>query len=145
VSGKSKKCISVTEVAGLGICEQQVILDRRYGKARSARLQAKAKRGIRAHSQFDQQVRRISDPRCFIASTLYGPNTHETRCLRGFRDQHLLPYRAGRCLCTLYYRVSPILVPALSRCPRLAALLRAGLNIAVKWIERRPREVADDR
>jgi len=145
VSGNGQKCISVTEVAGLGICEQQVILDRRFGKARSARLQAKAKRGIKAHTQFDRQVRGISDPRCFIASALYGPNAPETQCLRKFRDQCLLPYRVGRCLCTLYYRVSPTLIPAFRRCPHLAGLLRASLNITVSWIERRPREAADDR
>ena len=145
MSGRDQKCISVTEVAGLGICEQQVILDRRFGKARSARLQAKAKTGIKAHTQFDRQVRGISDPRCFIASALYGPTAHETQCLRKFRDQRLLARRAGRCFCNLYYRVSPTLIPALRRCPRLTGLLRASLNIAVRWIERRPREAADDR
>lgn len=138
---KNPKSVSVTDIAGLGICEQQAVLDAQFGKARSAALNARAKSGIAAHAKFDRQVRTVSDRRCFIASAVFGSDALETTTLRQFRDKILLPRKLGKALCRLYYAISPSLVPIINRSPRLAQMLRTALTLTINLIKRRWRKL----
>jgi uncharacterized protein YjbI with pentapeptide repeats len=64
---------------------------------------------------------------CFIATACCGSyDAPEVRILRRFRDESLLPSRAGRLLVAAYYRVSPPIARILERHERLRALVRAG-------------------
>jgi hypothetical protein len=44
---------------------------------------------------------------CFVATAVFGPLARETYTLRAFRDQYLLPTKAGKQFVEWYYRHSP--------------------------------------
>jgi hypothetical protein len=144
MSKRNTNSISVTDIAGLGVCEQQTVLDRRFGKVRSAELKARARDGIRVHASFHEQVRSANDPRCFIASTVFGRRALETHILRTFRDRHLMPYRMGRLFCRCYYRVSPMLIPWLARSAHARAGVRLLLRLIVHLVAPFSRTTTDD-
>ncbi len=56
-----------------------------------------------------------SSTNCFIATAVYGLDAPETNALRKWRDRSLLPHRFGRTLVSIYYGVSPRLVPMVTR------------------------------
>lgn len=144
MSKRNPNTISVTDIASLGICEQQTILDHKHGKARSKKLQHLAKGGIREHAAYDKQVSSISDPRCFIVSAVFGACAPETHLLRAFRDKHLMPYWWGRHFCCCYYRLSPKLTPLLMSNPHLLAAIRFLLRIITNVIKPKRRSQFND-
>ena len=144
MSKRNARAISVTDIAGPGVCEQQTVLDRRFGKVRSTALKARAASGTSVHAAFDGQVRSASDPRCFIASTVFGRRALETHILRTFRDRHLMPYRMGRLLCRCYYRLSPTLIPWLARSSYVRAGVRLLLRLIVSLVAPFSRTATDD-
>ncbi|AGG89038.1 hypothetical protein R2APBS1_1915 [Rhodanobacter denitrificans] len=133
--------ISATELATLGLCEQQAALDRTNGKGRATADQRRwLDAGTASHERARLAALRgaATDRRCFIASAVYGPDAPQTDILRRWRDRSLLPTRAGRAVVRCYYALSPRLVPVLQRCPRLGAAARWVLNRLVTRIESRP-------
>ena len=64
-----------------------------------------------------------------MATCVYGPAAPETRLLRIFRDEVLLPRRWGRCLVAVYYLVGPLACRVLERSPAAAATTRKVLNV----------------
>lgn len=52
----------------------------------------------------------VSRPGCFVATYVFGADDARTLALRNFRDEVLLPHRAGRLLVHMYYKLSPVLV-----------------------------------
>ncbi|MBU7009892.1 MAG: hypothetical protein HXS46_04330 [Theionarchaea archaeon] len=53
---------------------------------------------------------KVSSPRCFLATYVYGPASEELAILRGFRDKILLSSMFFSPTVELYYHVSPIAV-----------------------------------
>lgn len=144
MSDQHRTGISVTDVAGLGICEQQVVLDKQFGKARSNALQKKAKDGIKAHEAFDRQIRGATDPRCFIATAVFGELAAETNMLRRFRDEQLMPRKFGPKAIKLYYRISPVVASLIKRFPFLGQAFRAGLTTFLAYVRHQQTVVKDD-
>ncbi len=73
---------------------------------------------------------------CFVATAVFGPEAPELGPLRRFRDEVLLPRRAGRAFVRWYYRAGPGWARALERRPRLggaARLLLTGVVRALEW------------
>jgi hypothetical protein len=65
---------------------------------------------------------------CFIATACYGSyDAPEVLVLRRFRDEELLPSRAGRLAVGAYYRVSPPIAHTLERSPRLRRITRMAV------------------
>lgn len=76
---------------------------------------------------------------CFIATAVYGDvNAPEVLALRRFRDQSLLPYRAGRAFVIAYYKLSPPVANFLKTRPTLAKPVRAALSAFVRWQNKTP-------
>lgn len=136
-----RKSVSATELATLGRCERQLVLDARYGKTPARSTKADRQRGDREHLRHHVEAQRYAtqpmatgDRRCFIATAIYGPDAPQTWLLRHWRDHRLLPYPAGRFLVWLYYRCSPMIASLALRHPALHRSLRATLDRVAQWI-----------
>lgn len=136
----SNKSISATELATLGRCERQLVLNARYGKAASRTTQAARQRGDREHLLHHIEVQRYakepmatSDRRCFIATAVYGPDAWQTWALRDWRDRRLLPSPAGQILVRLYYATSPRIARLALRSTTVYRGLRFVLDRIVQW------------
>lgn len=127
---RQKAEVSATELAEMAFCEKRVLLAHQHGD-RSTPEQRKAKaRGLAAHERYLVEGRATaSDRRCFVASCVYGPAAPETRLLRIYRDEVLLPRRWGRCLVAVYYRVGPLACHVLERSPAATEMTRKVLNV----------------
>lgn len=71
---------------------------------------------------------KVSEPACFIATYLYGPNSEEVAILRGFRDVVLSPSPILSPVVEVYYKTSP----ALTECMRNSHLLK---SIALRLVD----------
>lgn len=136
--------VSVTELAQLGICEQQLLLDKDHGKQRSKTLKNLASDGERIHAQYERALSQATDSRCFIASEIFGPHAPETNCLRKFRDDFLAPHWWGRMLCSLYYITSPGVVGLVRRLPALRSALHVVLMVFVNLLRAKVGENRND-
>jgi len=68
---------------------------------------------------------------CFIATTLYGPEAHQTNVLRLFWDVRLAPSRTGRRFIRLYYEH---LGPWASHQLKRSLRLRKGTRFIMDWL-----------
>lgn len=106
----SKKPISASELGMAVKCPASVAhkyAGTKVSKASAQRMEA----GNQSHEKFNETLKaEARDPRCYVATMLYGQNGVETNLLRQFRDHHLLTNRAGRWFVGFYYRYSPKLV-----------------------------------
>lgn len=80
----------------------------------------------------------VSNPRCVVASWVFGPASDEVDALRRLRDRRLLEHRTGRVLVATYYRLGPNLVRAARVIPGSRRVLRSTLRIAVRLARPRP-------
>ena len=74
---------------------------------------------------------------CFIATAAFGSYMEpHVMVLREFRDERLLPHRAGRWFVRQYYKYSPPLADAIAARPWLKATARAGLLpvVGLAWL-----------
>lgn len=131
---------SISNIVATVYCERQAVLDREFGRARTADVERKAEHGTAAHRRFELEgkMQRTVDRRCFIATAIYGADAPQTNALRAWRDRALMPSRAGRWLVAGYYRLSPLAVRLVERWPGLATWVRHGLDGLLRRIGRRP-------
>ncbi len=127
--------VSAPELAQMGVCEQLVQFERRYGPRRSAQQRADMVRGGREHRRFflEGQVERKG--RCFIATLVYGEGAG-VAVLRSFRDRVLRPTPIGRAFILGYYRMAPGVCHLLEGHPHLVRATRALLRPVV-WMAAR--------
>lgn len=123
--------VTATDLAQMGVCETQVVLDAKFGRRRARSQEAAARRGDHAHDTFHRQAVAIAPslstskptkPWCFIATVVFSAASAETVILRAFRDAWLRPTRIGRAVIWRYYRVSPAIAKLLVRRPLLRAI-----------------------
>ena len=133
-----EKHIPITEIISTVYCEQKYVFDKTYGDLSPKRVVEAAKAGTAEHSQFEAEGRagNRGDSRCFIASHIYGIEAPQTNSLRAWRDQHLLPSKAGRVVMSSYYAISPIYLALLRRSSLLSLLTASLLDCFVKFIQR---------
>jgi len=89
--------LAVTELAKMGYCETLLVLNKtRKNGHKAYRDEAAIKRGNKEHDAFDARVKRehqpytpATDKRCFIATSVYGPDALQTERLRQWRDNSL--------------------------------------------------------
>jgi hypothetical protein len=73
VPGSADKIhVSASKLAQMGICEQLVQFEYRYGRRLSARQRADMARGNREHARFFLESQAAHKGRCFIATQVYG-------------------------------------------------------------------------
>lgn len=83
-----------------------------------------------SHQKTSRSQASSSNSNCFIATAVYGATAPETNTLRRWRDEVLLPRYMGRVLISVYYAVSPRLIPVIQR----NKCIRNGLKLALDKI-----------
>lgn len=84
-----------------------------------------------------KQFLKMSDkerPRCFIATSAFGPQSLEVQELRVFRDFTLKNTSWGRRFIMLYYKHSPAIACLLDKQPWLKPAVRAILRLMIKCV-----------
>lgn len=129
--------ISAGELAEMGLCEKKIHLRQLLGP-RQVCPQRKVARleGVVAHAAMHAASTKESKRQCFIATSIYGVDAPETDCLRSFRDTHLNPHWWGKCLVTLYYRVSPMIVRVIKRNPLVRRYVTTSLDHLIRCLSR---------
>jgi hypothetical protein len=137
MSKPAKNSVSATQMSKLGFCENQMLLDERFGGKRSKFVQKRALEGNRLHERAHRHAvtqQKADRSPCFVATCIYGIDAPQTNRLRQFRDQQLLVNRAGRALVWIYYQLSPKLIPTINKLPVLKRLLRRLLDGVIKHL-----------
>lgn len=127
--------VSASELAQMGVCEQLVQFEHRYGRRHSPQQHADMMRGDREHRRFFLEGRMERKGRCFIATLVYGEGA-EVAVLRSCRDQVLRATLIGRAFIFGYYRMAPGVCHLLEGHPHLARVTRALLRPVV-WMAAR--------
>lgn len=74
---------------------------------------------------------------CYVATMVYESNTApEVMTLRKFRDRYLKTTFLGRGFITMYYKNSPRFVQKHQNSPRTKKVIKVGLNIFVKFLDK---------
>lgn len=127
--------VSASELAQMGVCEQLVQFEHRYGRRRSAQQRADMMRGDREHRRFFLEGEAEQKGRCFIATLVYGEGA-EVAVLRSFRDRVLRATLIGRAFIFGYYRMAPGVCRLLQGHLHLLRITRALLRPVV-WMAAR--------
>ena len=136
------KSIPVTTVAEVMTCQRRVYLRPRHKEAVSLQMRTNRDRGIAIHKEAERLGDRAykatgTDKRCFIATTLFGAEAHETNVLRDYRDRVLRRNAGGRTLVSIYYKVSPSIADLLDSNEVIRKFAAALVRSIVRAIERR--------
>lgn len=137
---KQRRRMTVSELVAFSTCEAQAMFDLRYGKKRSRAWRKAAREGRQAHRKYARHVafgRGAGDPRCFIATAIFGADATETKLLREFRDSTLKKAWAGRMLISLYYRLAPAIARFCEKSPLVSAVMQRLLKGVLSGLERR--------
>jgi len=133
-----KDSLAATDLSKSAYCEQQVVLDRKYGAKRKEFVTQRASEGNRMHVKAHREaIRHLKrDSRCFIATSVYGPDASQTNRLRQFRDESLLSNWWGCLITDAYYAVSPWYVRVIERSASLHRLTTYMLDRLLCKIEK---------
>jgi hypothetical protein len=118
----------------MGVCEQRVLCEHRYGKQWTTRQRTDMARGDEEHRRFYRETRK---GRCFIATLVYGEG-REVTVLRDFRDRVLRASPMGRGLILAYDRTAPGICKVLAGRPRLVRIVRGVLRPLPRMARRSP-------
>ena len=136
---KATGFISATTIAQRSFCEQQLVLDKQFGRRETDIQKQRRERGDEEHLRHHLEAQRygsVRDSRCFIATELYGDVATETEQLRQFRDSSLMPTLWGRLLVRAYYEISPGIVGLMKRFPKTRAVIKPVINWFVRKVAR---------
>ncbi len=128
--------LAATQLAALGTCEIQVLLNARHGEAVTPAQAIARAEGVKEHERFDRVVRaqhnegrKVRRPGpCWVASVAYGPQDPRTDQLRRFRDRVLRRHAWGRAMVAMYYRSAPPVAEWLERHAGATWMVRRGLD-----------------
>lgn len=75
--------------------------------------------------------------KCFIATAAFGgADEPEVKALRGFRGRVLRKSAGGRAFIRVYETLSPPIASVVERSEALAAVVRVGVRVMARWVER---------
>lgn len=134
---KNKGFLSATTIAQRSFCENQMVLDKRYGKLETDIQRQRKERGDEEHLRHHLTAQKFGSPRdsrCFIATEIYGNTAPETEALRVFRDTRLMTSSVGKLVTSIYYDLSPSIVQMLKKSPLLKRILKRIIDWAVKRV-----------
>lgn len=89
------------------------------------------------HAQIVKQFLKMTNkerPRCFVATSAFGPKSDEVLFLRNLRDQRLKKSQWGRRLTLVYYKLSPAIACLLDKQAWLKPAVRAVLRLMIKCV-----------
>lgn len=114
-----------------------MVLDKQYGKQETDIQRQRKERGDEEHLRHHLMAKKFGtprDPRCFIATELYGNTAPETQALRLFRDAQLLKSLPGRMFTRMYYEISPSIVVLMQKSPALKKTVKLLIDLIVRRI-----------
>jgi hypothetical protein len=137
---KDVQHVSASQVAQLGACEYQIMLQARHGKRTTVAQALAIEEGTARHERFHEQGQRATGAPeakrwCFVASAVYGEAAPQTELLRGFRDQVLRKSRMGRAAIGVYYRYSPSVALLIQRNATAARVVRSVLDVVIAGLK----------
>ena len=131
-----RRSVPVTQLSEVAVCERRVYLASRLGRRTTEAQDRRMAAGTLAHANaFKQSAPDAPDPRCFIATAVYGSDSFQTNRLRAFRDGTLRKTLLGRLLIQTYYLCSPPLARFAERRPIVATAIRVVLNAILRHIK----------
>ena len=131
---KKKKYVTASDIGRVAFCPRSVSLEKQ-GHHVSTEAKRRRKAGDLAHKQFNKAVKKNSDPRCFIATAVFGEIHPVTNDFRRYRDTHLNTF-AGSLFIKMYYKTSPSICLIIQRFPTLKKSARGLLlYIHKRWIK----------
>jgi hypothetical protein len=74
----------------------------------------------------------ISEPSCYIATHVFGSYSSEVVFLRNWRDRTLSTYFLGRCIVSIYYSISPLLIKVFGGNKVFSMTMKKNLNYMLK-------------
>lgn len=133
---KTKKAVSASELAQMGVCERLVLFEHQCGKCSTARQRAAMRRGLMEHRRFYRDGLHRKG-RCYVVALIFGDGWESIAFLL-FRDRVLRPYAFGRRGIYTYYGTAPAVCRVLTRWPWLQPIIRmllkpvaCGLTVAL--------------
>lgn len=135
MASRRNQYTSASDLAGMAVCERQVLLRARMGDRKTSAQAVAAERGDAVHDRIHREghtpltsSREVAtDKRCFIATAVYGIDAPETVRLRQFRDEVLVKkVPAGNWIVSIYYRISPMVAKLLDH--------NLAVRSLVKWL-----------
>lgn len=133
-----KDYLSATTIAQCSYCENQLVLEKKYGSQKTDMEERRQHQGDEEHLRHHLAAMKhgsTKDGRCFIASEIYGPLAPETEILRNYRDTSLSRNIFGRFFITFYYDVSPVMVSIIKKMPLLRSPVKLILDTIVRNVE----------
>jgi len=133
-----KDYLSATTIAQCSYCENQLVLEKKYGSQKTDLGERRQHQGDEEHLRHHLAAVKhgtSKDGRCFIASEVYGPLAPETEILRNFRDTSLSRNIFGRVFIAIYYDVSPVIVSIIKNMHLLRAPMKLILDALVRSVK----------
>lgn len=132
----NKNWVSASDVGRAAYCPHYLELKNKGASPSKEAVILRAK-GEEKHDELNRQA---EDPRCYIATYLYGPEDSRTNLLRSFRDRQLAHYKLGRIFIQIYYLVSPSLVLVAKKIPFVRAVSKSLVDSVVNKLQRREQD-----
>lgn len=79
-------------------------------------------------------------PMCYVATYIYGPDSHEVKILRNFRDFYLLANPISSYFVQLYYFLSPVLINIFGKSKIFKLFVSVLLDKILKIVKKIPKD-----
>ena len=124
--------LTMVNASGIGaveFCPHSAFLKNQQG-FKNSKMQIALAKGRQHHKNIGQ------DPRCYIATHIYGSEHPNTYQLRTWRDMTLMNSQFGRLLVKVYYRLSPLAIKLFGNRKLFNKTLEILLNKFVELIKK---------